>query len=434
MNLSTTMAECLQNCASLWIVQLTSILFFLIYVGKLVPPKRPQWIMFLFATVKFFVQITLFNIILGAYFKETVWWKLTHFTMVVVFAVLSCFVFLYVYSGDWLHVLIASIISEAIASCTTGLGIMGANLLSGEQEIWSVVAPFRPAFFLIPVIAWSIGAVLYHLVKPILGRYRSYQFKHPVVLWSFFFLYLFYAFLSNLPNAVSDNETFYRVNYGVILTGSLLPAGFYVLLIWRRKKRTEMERMYLKKMQVITELQYKQMHSQILYMKESQKKMQLEMHTLLQLKEEKGADDRIRDYISKLERHYHAIKAGVYSDDWQLDALLCHYAGICQSQEIAVDFSTQGLAGQQIGQYMGQILLELLEFGVHHAIEGTKQQRHIKLHIAIVRNQLVIDMIYSGAAKYRPGKTVKDWKRTSQGAIMQTRTNGSTQLLLCAPL
>lgn len=126
-------------------------------------------------------------------------------------------------------------------------------------------------------------------------------------------------------------------------------------------------------------------------------------------------------YLEQLKQSYDEIRAGMYCDDWKVDALLYCQSEIARSQGIETEYSLPEYNRGRIPEdELVHLLTRLFDYGIK-ANQKAEQEREKKIFLRMggVRNQLVIEFSASVEEKNRPScRQIRKCVREYHGNLM----------------
>lgn len=157
----------------------------------------------------------------------------------------------------------------------------------------------------------------------------------------------------------------------------------------------------LSQKQRLLEEYYQTLIEQIHLMEQNQKQVEQQMQEI----EKVGSElhpEKIQEYLKILKKEYRSIRAGVFCNDWRVDALLYCQNEILQKKEIPFTCSMQGYDRGKIKEDdVAEVICQLLNIGVleNQCIEAEK--RGIRLQVSAVQNLLIFSFFSSRGRKKR---------------------------------
>ena len=126
-------------------------------------------------------------------------------------------------------------------------------------------------------------------------------------------------------------------------------------------------------------------------------------------------------YLEQLKQSYEETRAGMYCDDWSVDALLYCQSEMARAQGIAAEYSLSEYSRGNIPEEeLVHILFRLFEYGIK-ANQKVEQEREKKISLRMggVLNQLVIEFSTAVEEKNLPsGRQLRKCVREYHGNLM----------------
>ena len=141
---------------------------------------------------------------------------------------------------------------------------------------------------------------------------------------------------------------------------------------------------------------------------------------------------KIAEYLKELKTQYQEVAAGVYCDDWNVDALLCQKADYCRRNGIENDFLFQGyVRGETDDGEFVMLLRELLDTACYRSRETGSASPVIRLHATVLKNQTVVKFSCEGiSGEGIAPRNFRRWTKKGQGSVDITKSSGGYEILL----
>lgn len=348
---------------------------------------------------KVFIQDLLLYHLLQYYFGDERWYKVLYSCFVLVMAFVAHLVFYYTFSGEFLKIALAGICSEWVATFTGYFSLCTINFLEKRSNLFCIVESFHWLDVLIPFLQWILLYWVIHHLGGFLERYKHTQLRYKKILWAFFVCYFITAPLTTFVN----NQVAMGVFLYVLLI-SMIFSAVVLLAAWRYHTRIAAEQDLLKIQLNAMEFHYTAVQDQIQQMEKSRLVLGEQMKEIVQLEQSPAADLKIAEYLKQLKMEYEEIRAGVYCDNWMVDAVLCYHCEKLRKEGILFDCSMQGSINDAIEERdLVQLYLTLLDWGLQanrNMQEDVQEsvEKQVYLHTSTVKKQLVINF-FSNCAK-----------------------------------
>lgn len=381
--------------------------------NAMLPRRRSLWGISLYWAVKILVQSVLLSYVLPYYYGQAEWIEDWMAGISSIFAVLTFVMYYYTFTGGLLKIAIAAMFGNIV---TAFLGYFSqglVNLMEGRENIWGLTHGFMPMDLAIPAVDMGLLFLLYHYTAPFLHKFRDYELPHRTFFWISFVSFVILGTLTTVSN---------RYDVAGVATLLMVCVTIFIIswMILNYYKSLQNRQKFLTARQKMSEAHYEVLQGQIAEMEAKQQEIDSQMREISKMQNSEADAKRIARYLSVLRENYETIRAGVYCDNWTIDAVLCTQAQILKKQGINFDCKLQGcdLDGVEEEDFV-RILLILLEMGANANQSAERQQeKMIQLRIASVRNQLLIEFISRCGVKARLSKKLlKECLKRYQGTM-----------------
>ncbi|MGN1166494.1 MAG: hypothetical protein ACI4S2_08755 [Lachnospiraceae bacterium] len=371
---------------------------------------------------KVILQIVVIHSVITYYYSGEEWLVILNSVVMWTHAILSYVAFCWTFDDDFLKIAAVSVLAEIPPGFFSIISIACVNILEGREDIWELTDVFRLPDLLFPVVVVFMTVLFCRILRPYLKKIREYKIIHRKIGWSIFVIYVIVASLSNY----SSWKTLKKVNYIMILYYCLTIA-VAVVFIRRYNRNVKREKEFLDTSQGLLETQYHIVQDQIREMENSQHIIDKQMEEITKL--DKIEEKTIAEYLKQLKNNYEGIRAGIFCNDWMVDALLCSQERLFFQKGMCLDCHMQGYERGIIEeQDIVQILTLLLEYAAKigepdDKNDGSKNdgsKNEVFLQAARIRNQLVIEMstmMYS--SRKFPEKKIRPFIRKYEGDMMK---------------
>jgi len=369
-------------------------------IDLLVPRKKsimaPLCYMIFFKMI--FVNI-FFGIILNHYFGTNQSWRLGY-VLLTYFSIFSTLAVLWhTYEGDMLKKSLVFLGDDVLVFFFEAPGMVVVNYLENRSSLFNYCVPAQKMDVWIPVINCAIFGIFYLLIGPYLRKFRDYEPKHRKFWWCVFGAFIFFSTASLFFSSLNEAT----VTLG--LAASMLGIVFILVCIvdfQRRSRKLRMAHAYLTTRRRLMESSYQTITGQIRQMERSRRVIDRQMEQIQQMGAENIGSERIREYLQELQERYADIAAGIYCDDWGVDALLCYQGNLCRKYGIETDFYLPGFQRGNISEEdMQELLLVLLDYGIQNGKKTPDGGKRIRLHIGTVKNRLIVEYETEAGGKRR---------------------------------
>ncbi len=338
--------------------------------------RRRPWALVAYYSVYFILRNLLCAHVFPLYFADAGWLASMQFWVPLIGNTLSWFVWYYVVDAEFIRMGIMCVLCELFAMLIN-FGCLGVLNLLEQRPVWDVGQLMWPDF-IFPFLQIGITVLFWKLAKKWLLKIRNCKLPARGVLWVAFLGYNGIAIYSHILLNVNNWTELALISTGLYIVVFVMLIRFAIT----QSRRTRGEKAYLDAQKRVLETHYDVVQSQIQHVEEQQKLIDEQMATIV------GMDtvvdsETMQAYLSQLRENYAGIRAGIYCNDWAIDAVLYFQSKIYGELGIGFDcFLQQYDRGQIAEQDMLQLLMLLLEYG--------RSGKGISLHMAMVKNQLVI--------------------------------------------
>lgn len=403
-------------------------------VLRLLPDKRfPRlWIAY---TATVILYRVIFIGILPDYFAATPTRQIIYFLVALLFALIFNPMALLCFRDNWCKIVIYSSLSD-ITTALIGFPLTCLlAILEGRSNITLVTGSLMPVDFLYPVVIFGVYLLISRKGKRLLDRLAalSFQKRRQLQVLAGVFLISVPVFSVSTPWQTQHKTLFAMMRLLALLllvTGGLL-ASLGVHLYRLHAAQVEQEHIFLKNQSQFMSLYREEILEQIRRMNENQRLVDAQMTDLMSREWNADSVPRIRKYLDHLKEQYESIRAGVYCDNWTVDAVLCYMAKKADSRGIPCEFQVN-LPGETIpsgasraaasgepdtgekipenalsGETLAELLFRLLNDTIPAAAAG------LSLHADPVKGRLMLDLSLTAAAdgRFLTVKNAKEQKK-----------------------
>lgn len=278
-----------------------------------------------------------------------------------------------------------------------------------------------------------IFIISYAIVHPILKKYRTYTIKHEVICLTIVFTYLIGGWMSNFlynTSASLRQKPMYLLATSLCVgSGSALVFAFAIHTrnVFRKKKELEQNQKQM-------ENYYKEIQHEIKELDDFKATVEGALDELTDLGSnlsQKEKKKQVKAYIDNLQTRYQNLNQLFFCEDYLVDGILTDFAAFCKQQQIEVDILFQNYhRGDIKSEDSIAILLKFIEYA--------KQAKKVKLHAAVMKNQLVYSMELEEKAAGRkteneiviPKKAFKKYVRKYDGEISIEKRERTVRVIL----
>lgn len=412
---------------------------FILYwmLGK--PRKQVRYISYMFLKAVFMIYFTYG---LNLYYPGELWSATLQTAVSSVLGVVTMFLMIATYQNESLKVIFAALLGEIYFTLVEMLAVVGVNCLEGKTDLLLIYDRLQPMDLLIPVL-FGTGIVLLKLFGGRwLARYRDVRIRHRQLFW--------FAIVAYFIVAQTNGMIVIGQEAGLVTATGMPFIGIAVLLVvllglvyrdYRRQVRGESR--FLSTQFQLLQTHYESIRTQMQRMEMCQKLVDEQMAEIVRRGEDVAATascDPCKDtaavaarcnevaesgqqrkevilrYLDDLRNEYQNISAGMYCQDWMVDAVLYTQIRAAKEHGIKVDCNVQGYQCGAVSQErLAQLLFTLFEFGMKENEKLPEQaKRYIHVKLQNVVGQVAVCFEVASAGKRSAKKIQKVLAKTSE--------------------
>ena len=423
-------------------------------LGK--PRKQVRYISYMFFKAVFMIYFTYG---LNLYYPGELWSATLQTAVSSVLGVVTMFLMIATYQNESLKVIFAALLGEIYFTLVEMLAVVGVNGLEGKTDLLLIYDRLQPMDILIPVL-FGTGIVLLKLFGGRwLARYRDVRIRHRQLFW--------FAIVAYFIVAQTNGMIVIGQEAGLVTATGMPFIGIAVLLVvllglvyrdYRRQVRGESR--FLSTQFQLLQTHYESIRTQMQRMEMCQKLVDEQMAEIVRRGEdvaETESCDPCKDtaavaarcdevaesgqqrkevilrYLDDLRNEYQNISAGMYCQDWMVDAVLYTQIRAAKERGIKVDCNVQGYPCGAVSQErLAQLLYSLFEFGMQENEKLQEQaKRYIHVKLQNVLGNLAVCFEVASAGKRSVKKIQKILAKTSeQIEVEETGTGVQVTILV----
>lgn len=429
---------------------------FILYwmLGK--PRKQVRYISYMFLKAVFMIYFTYG---LNLYYPGELWSATLQTAVSSVLGVVTMFLMIATYQNESLKVIFAALLGEIYFTLVEMLAVVGVNGLEGKTDLLLIYDRLQPMDLLIPVL-FGTGIVLLKLFGGRwLARYRDVRIRHRQLFW--------FAIVAYFIVAQTNGMIVIGQEAGLVTATGMPFIGIAVLLVvllglvyrdYRRQVRGESR--FLSTQFQLLQTHYESIRTQMQRMEMCQKLVDEQMAEIVRRGEDVAATascDPCKDtaavaarcnevaesgqqrkevilrYLDDLRNEYQNISAGMYCQDWMVDAVLYTQIRAAKERGIKVDCNVQGYQCGAVSQErLAQLLYSLFEFGMQENEKLQEQaKRYIHVKLQNVLGNLAVCFEVASAGKRSAKKIQKVLAKTNeQIEVEETGTGVQVTILV----
>lgn len=337
------------------------------------------------------------NLFAGLLFQDYIsshpFWNNLYAVAITLQALLMWLVFLYTFKGGALKIAVFCMAAEMYTvTLNSGILIL-VNYIEGRTPLLTNGGRIQWTDILIPVIMYGIFLPTYFIFREKIRKSGNIELKHKKFWAGFWGIYMLAGLMSwwnGYENRMQDGAGIYWLMFALLAVLAAFAAAFSYRAYM---KRMETEYRFLKKQREFLVLHKSAIDDQISQMEENQALIDEQMKVIKRLEGKDLSGIRVEQYLRKLKEEYNSINAGVFCQDWKIDAILHYYAEIAQKKEIPCSFSFSHYKKGCIRyEVIGELLILLLEKSIKESQRLRKEKRGISLTAGTVKNQLILTL------------------------------------------
>ena len=423
-------------------------------LGK--PRKQVRYISYMFFKAVFMIYFTYG---LNLYYPGELWSATLQTAVSSVLGVVTMFLMIATYQNESLKVIFAALLGEIYFTLVEMLAVVGVNGLEGKTDLLLIYDRLQPMDLLIPVL-FGTGIVLLKLFGGRwLARYRDVRIRHRQLFW--------FAIVAYFIVAQTNGMIVIGQEAGLVTATGMPFIGIAVLLVvllglvyrdYRRQVRGESR--FLSTQFQLLQTHYESIRTQMQRMEMCQKLVDEQMAEIVRRGEDVAATascDPCKDtaavaarcnevaesgqqrkevilrYLDDLRNEYQNISAGMYCQDWMVDAVLYTQIRAAKERGIKVDCNVQGYQCGAVSQErLAQLLYSLFEFGMQENEKLQEQaKRYIHVKLQNVLGNLAVCFEVASAGKRSAKKIQKVLAKTNeQIEVEETGTGVQVTILV----
>lgn len=262
-------------------------------------------------------------------------------------------------------------------------------------------------------------------MKEFSGRWhyqiRRWEPKHRKILWTFYSIYMFLAVSSSYEINVFSTPV---ISFAAVLITTVFILGViflshkYQRQVFARKEFLDMEQKMMRE-------HYRMITGQIQGLEKSREIVERQMDMLMTLGEKSDSEEKICQYILELQDRYQGIQAGVYCNDWIVDAVLFHMNNMLNSHGVKSEYFFWKYSGSKVSSVeMAEFLSAVLDCLLKECLrQPAETERKLVLKAENLKNQVVIVCSYNWEIRRRKMKNLLRPFVTMYGGDMEWKTD-----------
>ena len=392
MRIDREFLELLAGCPRVFLFSLTGQIMIIMLCDRMLVRRRSLWRFLACLSMKSIVTTIFVSTILQYYYPDELWVDILG-ALSSACAVLLCYIpFLQTYYGGAVKCLAAEFICETIVSMILSSSFIFTGYLEKRENVFTIYGTLQIGDFAWFILVIFVTAVFCRAASPLLQRFRTYRIKNKKLAAAGIILYFASLQIMGIGD-VRDGHTMMLLFYVFFLGYAVIVSVVLALMYLYHRQHARTENSFLKMQVHLMESHYASIQTQILKMESCQRLIDAQMKEIENSKElSKG---KTSAYLEQLKQNYNEIRAGMYCDDWKVDAVLYCQSDVARKQGIDVTYHLEEYNRGGITQEeLVHILVQLFEFGIK-ANQKVKEgiEKKISLKMGGVLNRFVIEFI-----------------------------------------
>ena len=422
--------ELLSGCPRVFLFSLTGQIMILMLCDRMLVRRRNSLRLLVCLSLKTIVSTILVSTVLQYYYPEAIWVDLLG-----VFSssctVLLCYIpLVQTYYGGVLKCMIAENICEIMASMLLLPGWILTSYLEGREDLFTFYGKLQIGDCIYYILMLLASEAISRVASPILKRFRTYRIRNKKAAVVGLIGVLGSLQIMGRIN-FHDGQTVMVLFYMFFLFYSTAMAAVFVLMYLYQRQRVRTEHAFLSMQMHLMESHYTSIQDQIRKMENCQELIDKQMKEIEESK--RISRGKTAAYLEQLKQSYEEIRAGMYCDDWNVDALLYCQSEMVRSQGITAEYSlSEYNRGNIPEEKLVHILFRLFEYGIK-ANQKIEQEREKKIFLRMggVLNQFVIEFTTSVEEKNRPSsRLLRKCVREYHGNLMTEERKNERKFII----
>ena len=380
----------LSGCVRMLLFSLTGQIMIIMVCDQLLVRRRSAAKLMICLILKILITSILVSTVLQHYYAGELWMKFLGIASNMCMFLLCYIMLVHTYYGGWLKCLIAENISEIMISVFMCPGLILAGYLEGRENVFVVYGKLTAVDLVYYVVMLLMTVGLCRLAGPLLHKFRTCHIRHKKAVIAFSVVCIISMQLMSIGD-VQDGYLIMLLFYMIFLVYALAVLGMFVLMYLYQRQKIRTENTFLNMQLHLMESHYESMQNQIRRMEKCQQLMDEQMKEIRD--NPNLSEGKTAAYLNQLKQDYDSIRAGVYCNDWKVDAVLYCEAEAARSQGISVGYSLAEYdRGEITEEQLVRILFSLFDYGIKAIQEvNPGKEKKIFLRMGGVLNQFLIE-------------------------------------------
>ena len=412
--------ELLAGCPRTILFGLTGQLMIIMICDRLLVRHRSIWRLWFGLIIKLVFSTVFVGTVLQHYYPDSLWIDFLGVASNLCLLIICYAILAQTYYGGILKCIIAEIIGEFITTVIMLPCSILNSFLENRENLFVVYGVIKPAYCLGYLFMILMAAGFCRLTDPLLKKFRSCRIRHPKLTASVMIFIIGTMQLMSLGD-VQDGETVVVLFYLLFLIYAVTFLLVLFLIYGNRRQYNRMESIFLNMQLHLLESHYTSLRKQMQNMEQCQRIIDSQMKEI-----EKGktiSEGQAASYLESLRKEYSKLRAGMYCNDWIVDAVLYCESEKARSQGIGVECSLMNYDRGKIPEYdLARLLYWLLDYGIRvnqDMEKETKKGKQILLRMGTVRDCLAIELDTAAGKKKTPSyKQLRSSVKACDGTLV----------------
>lgn len=345
----------------------------------------------LFLIGKLLVINWFFNQMCYSYIQSDVHIWAVYMIVLCLFNIGFYFVLIYTYDAPLIKLFFVVPVSEVITTSCGSLNIWIINSVERREELLTLNGRFQPFDICLVVLAYVEWRLIRKIGGPLFQKIKAYELKHQAV-WFCFWGFYFVLGLISMQVLFRENLLSVLISSVILWAGLCIVVGILGIYMYQSYRRQVIRRhRFLKTQRELIIIHSRNIQKQIDEMEQFRQEIDSQVTQILESAGEEGSADRMERYLEQLKQQYQAIEAGIYCNDWMIDATLSYMAQRYERMGIPCQFLFSHYdPGEIVSEDVSELLLRLLNLPI---------KSEMKLKAKAIGNNLFFELDCDDAKK-----------------------------------
>ncbi|MDD6615347.1 MAG: hypothetical protein PUF13_04500 [Lachnospiraceae bacterium] len=370
--------ELLSGCPRVFLFSLTGQIMILMLCDRMLVRRRNSLRLLACLSLKTIVSTIVVGTVLQYYYPEAIWEDFLGVFSHICTLFLCYISFVQTYYGGLLKCLIAENICEIMTSILLLPGLILTSYLEGRADLFTVYGKLQLGDCIYYILMLLMAEAAARAAAPLLKRFRTYRFRNKKAEAVCVIVFVGSLQIMGVSD-LRDGQTVVILFYMVFLIYALAATAVFVLMYLYQRQRIRTEHAFLDMQLHLMESHYASIQGQIRKMEHCQRIIDEQMK---EIEESKNlSQGKAAAYLEQLKKGYDEMRAGMYCDDWSVDALLYCQSEMARAQGISAEYSLSEYDRGRISEdELVYILFRLFEYGMK-ANQKIEKEREKKISL-----------------------------------------------------